>query len=79
MLADQLVVEPLLDNPDNSMLASKGVAPMDPLFGDGVGAGVRKGNDALRERLNVALKSLRDDGSYEKIRQRYFKTDISAL
>jgi len=33
----------------------------------------------LRERLNVALKSLRDDGSYEKIRQRYFKTDISAL
>lgn len=79
MLADQLVVEPLLDNPDNSMLASKGVAPMDPLFGDGVGAGVRKGNDALRERLNVALQSLRDDGSYEKIRQRYFKTDISAL
>ncbi|MBV6821923.1 transporter substrate-binding domain-containing protein [Pseudomonas sp. PD9R] len=79
MLADQLVVEPLLEKPDNSMLASKGVAPLDPLFGDGVGAGVRKGNDALRERLNVALQSLRDDGSYEKIRARYFKTDITTL
>lgn len=79
MLADQLVVEPLLELPDNAMLASKGVAPLDPLFGDGVGAGVRKGNGALRERLNVALQALRTDGSYEKIRERYFKTDISAL
>jgi polar amino acid transport system substrate-binding protein len=79
MLGDQLVVEPLLDQPENSMLASKGVAPLDPLFGEGVGAGVRKGNDALRERLNVALQALRDDGTYQKIQQRYFKTDISAL
>lgn len=78
-LADQLAVEPLLDSPDNAMLASKGVAPLDPLFGEGVGAGVRKGNDALRERLNVALQALRDNGTYEKIRAKYFKTDISSL
>ncbi|SEM38902.1 amino acid ABC transporter substrate-binding protein, PAAT family [Pseudomonas sp. ok272] len=79
MLADQLVVEPLLDKPDNSMLAGKGLAPIDPLFGDGVGAGVRKGSDALRERLNVALQAMRDDGTYEKIRARYFKSDITVL
>ncbi|CAN7178286.1 transporter substrate-binding domain-containing protein [Aquipseudomonas alcaligenes] len=78
MLADQLAVEPLLDLPDNSMLASKGVAPHDPLFGEGVGAAVRKGNDALRERLNQALQALRDDGTYDAIRGRYFKADISA-
>jgi polar amino acid transport system substrate-binding protein len=77
MLADQLVVEPLLGEPDNAMLAGKGLAPLDPLLGNGVGAGVRKGDDALRERLNVALQSMRDDGSYEKIRERYFATDIS--
>ncbi|NBF06685.1 transporter substrate-binding domain-containing protein [Pseudomonas sp. Fl5BN2] len=77
ILADQLVLEPLLDMPDNAILGSKGVAPLDPLFGEGVGAGVRKGNDALRERLNVALQSLRADGSYEKIRERYFKSGIA--
>ncbi|WP_165676205.1 transporter substrate-binding domain-containing protein, partial [Metapseudomonas otitidis] len=78
LLADQLAVEPLLDLPDNAMLASKGVAPQDPLLGEGVGAAVRKGNDALRERLNQTLQALRDDGTYDAIRSRYFKTDIAA-
>lgn len=77
MLADQLVLEPLLDMPDNAMLASKGLAPLDPLFGEGVGAGVLKGNDALRERLNLALQSLRTDGSYDQIRRQYFKADVA--
>lgn len=78
LLADQLAVEPLLDLPDSAMLASKGVAPQDPLLGEGVGAAVRKGNDALRERLNQTLQALRDDGTYDAIRSRYFKTDIAA-
>ncbi|BBP80639.1 amino acid ABC transporter [Pseudomonas sp. Pc102] len=78
MLADQLAVEPVLELPDNAMLAGKGVAPQDPLFGEGVGAAVRKGNDALRERLNLALQALRDDGTYDTLRGHYFKADISA-
>ncbi len=35
-------------------------------FGVGVGIGLRKGNEALLGRINVALKQLTDDGSLEK-------------
>ncbi len=41
-------------------------------FGIGVGIGLRKGNDALKARLNGALKTLTDDGSLEKYALKYF-------
>ncbi len=41
-------------------------------FGVGVGIGLRKGNDELKDRLNVALKTLTDDGSLEKYALQYF-------
>ncbi|HWD30183.1 MAG TPA: transporter substrate-binding domain-containing protein [Pseudomonas sp.] len=78
MLADKISVEPMLALPDNSMLVSKGVAPADPLFGKGIGAAVRKGDDALREKLNQALKAVREDGTYDAIGARYFKSSVSA-
>jgi len=36
---------------------------------------VRKG-DALRERFNHALATIRANGTYDKIRQKYFDFDI---
>ncbi len=41
-------------------------------FGIGVGIGLRKGNDALKARLNGALKTLTDNGSLEKYALKYF-------
>jgi polar amino acid transport system substrate-binding protein len=41
-------------------------------FGVGVGIGIRKGNDALKTRLNGALKTLTEDGSLEKYARKYF-------
>ncbi len=41
-------------------------------FGTGVGIGLRKGNDALKARLNAALKTLTDDGSLERYALKYF-------
>ena len=41
-------------------------------FGVGVGIGLRKGNEALLERINVALKQLTDDGSLEKYALKIF-------
>ena len=41
-------------------------------FGIGVGIGLRKGNDALLERINVALRTLIDNGSMEKYSLKYF-------
>ena len=45
--------------------------------GGGVGIAFRKGDDALREKVNAALKSLRSDGSYQRMAARYFDFDIS--
>ncbi len=41
-------------------------------FGVGVGIGLRQGNDALKARLNGALKILTENGSLEKYALKYF-------
>lgn len=41
-------------------------------FGTGVGIGMRKGNDALKARLDKAIKTLSTDGSLEKYAYKYF-------
>ena len=41
-------------------------------FGIGVGIGLRQGNDALKARINAALKTLTDDGSLETYALKYF-------
>ena len=41
-------------------------------FGIGVGIGLRKGNDALKARLDGALATLTEDGSLERYALKYF-------
>ena len=56
---------------------SKGAVADDPeVLGLGVGAGVRKGDDALREKINAAIKKIREDGTYDKITANYFASSI---
>ncbi|MBL8329733.1 MAG: transporter substrate-binding domain-containing protein [Rubrivivax sp.] len=43
----------------------------------GVGIAFRKNDDALRERVNAALKAIRADGSYKRMADKYFDFDIS--
>ena len=43
---------------------------------DEIGIAVRKGDDDLREKLNAALKAIREDGTYAKINAKYFPFDI---
>lgn len=43
---------------------------------DEIGIAVRKGEDKLRQRLNEAIKAIRDDGTYAKINAKYFPFDI---
>ncbi|MDR6759041.1 polar amino acid transport system substrate-binding protein [Mycoplana sp. BE70] len=47
--------------------------------GDGVGIAVRQEDNALRERLNQALKDIRDDGTYQKINDKYFAIDVYTM
>lgn len=44
-------------------------------FGTGIGIAVRK-NDPLAGRFNQALAAIRANGTYDKIRQKYFDFDI---
>lgn len=52
------------------------VANDDEVLGSGVGAGVRKGDDALREALNKGIAAILADGTHEKITAKYFTTSI---
>lgn len=55
----------------------KGAVADDPaILGLGVGAGVRKGEDALREKINAAIAKVIADGTYDKITSNYFASSI---
>lgn len=55
----------------------KGAVADDPaILGAGVGAAVRKGDDALREKLNAGIAKILADGTYEEITKKYFASSI---
>lgn len=62
--------------------ASEGFAAAEPKFhdrkyyGDGSSIAIRKGEDALRERLNAGITAMRENGSYKAINDKYFDEDI---
>lgn len=45
-------------------------------FGEGVGIAVRKGDNALRQKLNKAIDVIRANGVYQKINAKYFNFDV---
>ncbi|TDR71422.1 transporter substrate-binding domain-containing protein [Paludibacterium purpuratum] len=45
-------------------------------FGEGAGIAVKKGDDALRQRLDQAIAHLRQNGVYQQIERKYFNFDI---
>ena len=45
-------------------------------FGIGAGIGLRKGQDALKGELNAAIKTIRTNGTYRQINDKYFKFDV---
>jgi len=45
-------------------------------FGTGAGIGLRKGQDALKGELSAAIKTIRSNGVYKKINDKYFKFDV---
>ncbi|WP_113912479.1 transporter substrate-binding domain-containing protein [Roseovarius dicentrarchi] len=46
------------------------------ILGQGIGAGVRKGDDALREQLNAGIAAILENGTHDEITQKYFATTI---
>jgi polar amino acid transport system substrate-binding protein len=62
-------LEPFLKaNPD---FAIKATWPRDPIFGEGVGGGVRKGDTALKEKLNAGIANVVKSGKYDELLKNY--------
>ena len=76
LMAEGIQIGDLLKKPEGQAYEVKQTLPHDQLFGYGDGGGVRKDDAALRDKLNAAIKAVRDSGEYDKITRRYFDSDI---
>lgn len=76
--ADVVALQAFLDSTDGKACCDlKGeVKPDVEILGPGAGAGLRKGEDALKTKINAAIKQIRADGTYDKISKPYFNFDI---
>ncbi|HEX7391135.1 MAG TPA: transporter substrate-binding domain-containing protein [Acidiphilium sp.] len=77
-IADAVALGAFLKTPQGKACCnSKGdVAPDPAVLGAGIGAGFRKSDVALREKVNAAIAKIRADGVYQKISKKYFTFNI---
>ncbi|AHD01779.1 transporter substrate-binding domain-containing protein [Leisingera methylohalidivorans] len=75
--ADSIAMADFVNSDTGSCCEIKGAVADDPaILGRGVGAGVRKGDDDLREAMNKGIAAILADGTHEKITAKYFTTSI---
>ncbi len=73
VLADMLVSYDWLQSDEGSDFEFKG----DPVYsGDKIAIAVRKDDDELKRKLDRALDAIQEDGTYRRIRKRYFPFEI---
>ena len=73
-VADYLEVSGgFLSKPEGAAFALMGPELRDPkYYGYGVGVAMRKGQDALKADINTAIKTIRANGSYKTLNDKYF-------
>lgn len=75
--ADSIAMAEFVESDVGACCEIKGQVPYDEaILGRGVGAGVRKGDDALLESLNAGIAAILADGTHAEITARYFTTSI---
>lgn len=76
--ADSVAEQAFLDTDQGKQCCeSTGFVKDDPeILGKGVGVGLRKGDTALKDKLNAAIDAVRADGTYATISKKYFTFDI---
>ncbi len=52
------------------------VEPDVEVLGPGIGIGLRKEDTALKDKLNAAIKAIRENGTYDAFSKKYFDFDI---
>lgn len=69
-----------LSTEDGACCTKAGALITDPKYvGEGVGIGLRKEDDKLRERVNQALDAIIANGTYKKINDQYFSINLLTL
>ncbi|KNH46775.1 ABC transporter substrate-binding protein [Pseudomonas lini] len=77
IFADTIPLNDFLSMPRGKGYAFVGPELKDPKYvGEGAGIAVRKGNTQLVADLNKAIDEIRASGEYQKISQKYFRSDI---
>ena len=79
MFLDKLGVIDFLKTKDGAALEmmGPGSVKMDPaIYGSGIGAGLRKNDATLKQRIDTALVQLHDSGKYDTIAKKYFSIDL---
>lgn len=76
--ADSIALDAFLQSDQGKACCdSKGNVAEDlEILGPGVGAGLRQGDTATKDRINAAIKAIRDNGKYDEITKKYFAFDI---
>ncbi|MEQ1953422.1 ABC transporter substrate-binding protein [Mesorhizobium sp. CN2-181] len=75
---DISVLEAWLKTPDGACCKILGQPSPQPveIFGPGAGIAVRKGESALVDKFNAAIKAIRANGKYKAINDKYFSFDV---
>lgn len=78
ILADSIAVDTFLATEAGAACCeSKGNVADDPaILGQGIGAGVRKEDTALKDAINKGIAAIRADGTYDAITAKYFASSI---
>ena len=77
VIDDVVVLSEWVKSKDGECCKILAALPVDPVInGQGAGIAVRKGEDALREKFNAAIKAIRANGKYKEINDKYFDFDV---
>lgn len=76
--ADSIAIDDFLaTDAGKACCENVGAVADDPaILGAGVGVGLRKGDEALKEKFNAGIKKIREDGTYDAIGKNYFASSI---
>lgn len=74
-------IEGLLNTPDGEAYTFVGEPIInDPIMNNEIAIGIRQGQDELKDKINAAIKELKEEGAIDKLAEKYFQAgEISVV